>query len=202
MALFVARSFSILHSLGVSCMIVVEKKFDLIDSKFISPFRNGFVVDCMSLTNLFNPPLCSLFVGGLIRGIWELAAGADICLRGIGRGIDFIAGAEVIDDFCSKPSCLLIVDADDAEDDDEFLDFNFVAKGKGAGLSGCGGMDSSVVHGGVGMAETNSPSYVLLSTDSNRLKLPVLPSKISDPDCTCCAPFSLSYVWMYTKEVK
>lgn len=70
------------------------------------------------------------------------------------------------------------------EDDDEFL-FAFDDKGNGAGRSGCGGIDSSVVHGGVGIDETNSPSYVARSTDSKRLKLPVLPSKISEPDCTC-----------------
>lgn len=98
-------------------------------------------------------------------------------------------GADDID-VGSKLSCLLIADDEhdeepvvDDDDVEKFFDLIFVASGKGAGLNGCGGMDSSVAHGGVGTAvDTSSPSYAPLSIDSKRLKLPVLPSKISEPE--------------------
>lgn len=168
-ALCVSRSFSILHS----AVMVVEKKFVLIDSKLINPLRKGFV--CTSFTSLLM-----LLSGGLINGIWQLPAGAESCFFGTGRGTD-LSGADMA--FGSKLSCL------PTSEFDAFIFLTLTAKGSGAGRSGCGGMDSSVVQGGVARVVCpykSSPSWAFLSTESKRLKLPVLPSRISDPEWTCC----------------
>lgn len=163
-ALFVARSFSF--------VTVVEKKFVFIDSRLTNPLRKGFVdVVCWTSLTIF----CNPFSGGLIKGIWQVD-GADICFLGTGRGVD-LRGADM--EFGSRLSCLLTL----------CLFLTLIARGSGAGRRGCGGMDSSVVHGGVASAVwpyISSPSWAFLSTESKRLKLPVLPRKMSsDPEWTC-----------------
>lgn len=95
--------------------------------------------------------------GGFISGIEQVAAGADICLRGTGLGTDFIqTGAEVMA-LGSKLCCLLTGGGLDCS-------LNFVmGDGAGAGRNGCGGIFSSTVHGGVDSVvcpNTNSLSYV------------------------------------------